>query len=337
MSSSVVSLDSIIDRVNIMRKQEDGPYLYQSYLLSTDDIKLNVAWREKITHWSYNVVDHFELSREVVAISLSLFDRFLATRGNKCSGNLALLTSLTTLHLAIKVHDTKKIRLSTLANLSRGQFGPSHIEEMEWVILKALNWKLHPPTSYSFIFHVLLFLPQEANAIIRKDIFELSRYLTELAACDSYLVPEKASTIAFASILHVLDDISYSILPAGLREKFLRELLKKVGLHHRAPEVIRTRERIASMFSSNSSQRIHSWNPDSTTDEETKSITTNGSSGSLTHSIESHGPNNRKRSNSSDTKVNFRFCASPISRRITSSSPIGRSRVASALLVTGIQ
>ena len=45
MSSSVGSLDSIIDRVNIMRKQEDGPYLYQNVLLCNDDIKLNVAWR----------------------------------------------------------------------------------------------------------------------------------------------------------------------------------------------------------------------------------------------------------------------------------------------------
>jgi hypothetical protein len=96
---SVVSLDSIVDRVVTMRRQEDGPYLYESYLLGAEEAQLDFTWREKITHWSYNVVDHFELSREVVAISLNLFDRFLATRGNKCNGNLALLNKLD--HIAL--------------------------------------------------------------------------------------------------------------------------------------------------------------------------------------------------------------------------------------------
>ena len=44
-------------------------------------------------------------------IQRNLFDRFLATLGNRCNGNLALLVSLTTLHIAIKLHDTKKIKL----------------------------------------------------------------------------------------------------------------------------------------------------------------------------------------------------------------------------------
>lgn len=338
MSGAVVHLDSIVDRVLAMRRQEEGPYKYSTYLLDGEDTKLNFSWREKITHWSYNVIDHFDLSREVVAISLNLFDRFLATRGNKCNGNLALLTSLTTLHLAIKIHDTKKIRLSTLANLSRGQFGASHIEEMEWVILNALQWKLHPPTAYSFIFHLLLFLPQEANPSVRKELFELSRYLSELAACDSCLVETKASTVAFAAILNVMDDISYSHLSAGLREQFLIDLLEKANLNYRCTAVVAARERIASMFASN----LNDNSLESKMAEDVISLASGGGSVcSLTRSVDSSA--GRSRTNSIDSKGSkgsgaYRFSPSQRTRRLAA-SPIGggRARIASTAMVAGIQ
>jgi hypothetical protein len=163
---------------------------------------------------------------------------------------MALLTSLTTLHLAIKLHDSKKIKISTLANLSHGQFGPAHIEEMEIVILNALGWAVHPPTAYSFISHLLLLLPQEAPTNVKKDLYELSRYLTELTVCDSFFVEYNPSTIAFASILNVMEDMSFSRLSAGVREKFLRNLSEKVNFNYRDPAVAEARERIRAMTSS---------------------------------------------------------------------------------------
>jgi hypothetical protein len=225
--------------------------------------------------------------------------------------------------LAIKLHDTKKIRLSTLANLSRGQFGASHIEEMEWVILMALKWKLHPPTAYSFIFHLLLFLPQETNPTVKKEIFELSRYLTELATCDSFLVKAKASTIAFASILNVMEDISYTHLPAGIRERFLKDLMEKANLDTRACAVVETRARIFYMFTSNpnNNDATHSTSLlESKVEEDVRSLTSNGSVGSLTRSIDSPGSFRRVRANSTDSKGNFRFGSvshDPSHRRIT--------------------
>ena len=118
------------------------------------------------------------MSREIVAISLHLFDRYLATRGNLCTGKLALLASLTTLHIAVKLNDPKKMKIETLAGLSRGQFTTKHIEEMEWKVLFALGWRLHPPTEYAYVSHLILFLPNETKTTTRREIFELSRYLT---------------------------------------------------------------------------------------------------------------------------------------------------------------
>ena len=289
-----MSVEDVIDRVRVMRRQEDTSYLYHTYLPSNDPFMdtgdargINVVWREKICQWSYNVVDQyvilrvpqlinaslslvnetnskqylitfilrsFELSREVVAVSLSLFDRYFATLGNTYHGNVALLASLTTLHIAIKLYDTKKIKLNTLVNLSRGQFTSRDIEMMEWTILSALRWKLHPPTPYTFVEHILFFLPQEVNGTIRAGLNEVSKYLTELAVCDAFFVDRSnSSTIAFAAILNVMEDMNYSKFSGGLRETFLRNLTYHLHLNHRSDDIVNARRRLRKMFTASSS------------------------------------------------------------------------------------
>jgi hypothetical protein len=272
----------------------------------------------------------FDLSREVVSVSLDLFDRYLATRGNQCNGNLALLTSLTTLHIAIKLHDTKKIKIATLANLSRGQFGAKHIEEMEWKILFALGWQLHPPTQYAFVSHLLLLLPSEVHPAVRKEIFELSRYLTELSICDSYFVDVNNSTVAFAAILNVMDDLSYARLSAGLREKYLRDLTQ-VGLVHHSPLVIAARERLRTMFvATNNVQPVSGVPPSSSTNKSSQDSSDCGSLASSVGSKGSYTSSNRlSRSNSVDSKGSCRYSPSPTTHRrfvIANASPISSSR-----------
>lgn len=310
-----------------------------------------------LTHSDFFLVshlsDHFDLSREVVAVSLDLFDRYLATRGNKCTGNMALLTSLATLHLAIKLHDSKKIKISTLANLSRGQFGPKHIEEIEWKILATLNWKLHPPTQYAFVSHLLLFLPNEANPSVRRELFELSRYLTELAVCDSYFVPVNNSVVAFASILNVMEDMSYARLSAGLREKFLREIAQRVGMSYRSPIVTSARERIRTMFATTSGHdalgTAFSPQQPQRVDSDVSSlaggsISSAGSTGSFnrarTNSSDSRGCIGRPRANSADSKGSCRYSPSPRRRCVVANvSPMtsSRARLSSSPMVAGVQ
>jgi len=278
-----LSASCIADRINTMRSQEADAYDYSRYSRlgeaflgtvggrhnptsddadmngnppsssnngePTQDVRLNSSWREKICHWSYSVVDHFELSRETVAISIDLFDRYLATRGNRCNGSSALLTSLTTLYIAIKLNEPKKIKLTTLSNLSRGQFFPPDIEEMEFRILSSLDWMVHPPTVVSFVSHFLLFLPQ-VHSSVRKDIFELARYLAELSICDAFFVDCSSSTIAYSAVLNVMDDISLSRISAGARHRFLAELYERVGLDHRDDDVRTARERLREIFAS---------------------------------------------------------------------------------------
>jgi Cyclin, N-terminal domain/Cyclin, C-terminal domain len=199
--------------------------------------------------YTFPIPFSFDLSREVVGVSLNLFDRYLATlKENRTEGNLALLTSLTTLYIAMKLNDVKKVRLDLLANLSRGQFGANDIEAMEWTVLSALNWNVNPPTQYHFIASFLSYLPTDISPAVWKELSEHSRYLCELSVCDSYFVGVNNSTVAFAAILNVMSDMNFSRFPGGLREKFLRDIHEQVGIPYYSESVVNSRQRLRQMF-----------------------------------------------------------------------------------------
>mmetsp|Transcript_13984 Transcript_13984/g.20885 ORF Transcript_13984/g.20885 Transcript_13984/m.20885 type:complete len:369 (+) Transcript_13984:65-1171(+) len=254
MSSLSLNASLLIDKIVVMRRSEQSSYLYGSYFKEppmksncTDPGEFSL-WREKICHWTYTVIDHFNLSRRTVAISMDLFDRFLATLGNNCDGNQALLISLTTLYISIKIHERKKIKLLTLSDLSRSQFTPKEIEDMEMRILQSLCWLIHPPTPIDFISQVLKFLPASVTTPVRHHIFEIARYVVELSVCDPYFVKAHSSTTAFAAILNVLeDDIEYDTIPRETRERFLTHLHRDLNLHRGRPQTRAARDRLRNM------------------------------------------------------------------------------------------
>jgi hypothetical protein len=262
---------------------------------------------------------------------------------------MALLTSLTTLHIAIKLHESKKIKLSTLANLSRGQFGPKDIELMEWKVLAAVGWRLHPPTHYAFVTNLLLFLPQEVNSTARKGLNELAKYVTELAVCDSYFVDVHNSIISFAAILNVMEDTNYSRLSGGLREKFLSTLNHHVGLHHFADDVVNARQRLRKMFAFSSATDGTVFAPhqacrgqENVGDNGSlaeRSISSTGSVGSVSYQTRSAN-SYRSRTNSFDSKGSCRYSPSPRRSFLASVSPMAcssRAAISSSPIVAGVQ
>ena len=238
----------VISKVLAMKRREASAYLYKNFLREPrshkylygetpeDDVML---WREKICHWTYSVIDHFNLSRKTVAISIDMFDRYLATKGNCCDGSHALLVSLTTLYIAIKVHEKKKIKLSTLSELSRSQFESRDIEEMEIKILQDISWLVHPPIAVDYTSLLLKFLPPSVPMPIRHRIFEHSRYMSELSVCDPVFIKYHQSTIAFASIINALEnEISPESVSLPCRQRYYRCLYEELGFH-RGRSVVR--------------------------------------------------------------------------------------------------
>jgi Cyclin, N-terminal domain len=163
--------------------------------LSSDSRPLGEEWRQKICQWSFRVIDHFRLDREIVSFGLNLFDRYLVTncldkqarqsnrnkiRSGVCScpscgqsidSATYQLAAMTSLYVAIKLHPDNKMlmedgtrrkrhfKLESFVELSRGQFQAQDICRMEQVILEALKWKVNPPTPMALVAYLLSMMP----------------------------------------------------------------------------------------------------------------------------------------------------------------------------------
>jgi hypothetical protein len=171
--------------------------------------KVDTVCREKMCEWSYRVCDHFQAEREVVAVSFSYLDRFV----DKCSCDRSAfkLAAMTTMYMANKIYGgPQRITISSLAELSRGEFEMSHIAEMELIILKTLQWRLHPPTAQCFInsFYNYVSVP---HGSISNAIYRRATFFAELSLYDYAFVTKERSLIALASLMNAMegmDDIS---------------------------------------------------------------------------------------------------------------------------------
>ena len=172
------------------------------------DTSIDEYCREQIVEWTFRVVDYFKIDREVVAVSLSLLDRFLAIC--ECDRATFKLAATTTLNLAVKLlHPCKLGELGILSDLSRGEFDMSDVACMERHILQSLQWKLHPATPIAFATLLLDFIFSHQSLNLSStdvdDLYDISSFFTELSLCDYYFVGVSPSSIALASVVNALE------------------------------------------------------------------------------------------------------------------------------------
>lgn len=233
------------DRFVAMLKQESNSYSTHSDYFSIfrtrsgegkksdchhheDRAVVDESWREKICEWLYNIVDHFCYKREIVSITLNLFDRYLyicSQHSTPVTSKLVQLIAVSALHITLKVDDSKLDHLPILLELSRNIFSAQHVTAMEKSILHKLSWKISPPTPSIFLQHFLKLMPVDADIIDIHTLYESAQFFVELSVCDYYFVGIKPSSIALASLLNAIERIQAK--PLAMRTKTL--LLDKVS------------------------------------------------------------------------------------------------------------
>lgn len=203
----------------------------------------NESWREKICEWLYNVVDHFNYSREIVYITMNYLDRYSSVccqhgdRGtNRITYKLYQLIAVSSLNIVLKMQESKYNHLPLLIELSRKFFTAQHIIAMEMSILKGLSWKLSPPTPLSFVHHMIQLLPRDLEGKINA-LKESAQFLVELSACDYFFVHVKPSSIAFASLLNSIDRMTPSSTKNrgganSMKETFVKQVYDLSGLSY---------------------------------------------------------------------------------------------------------
>ncbi|EED87944.1 lipoate protein ligase [Thalassiosira pseudonana CCMP1335] len=213
---------------------------------SSSSSEISEFWREKICEWCYQVVDHFDFNREIVSVTMSYLDRYLATRS--VNRRIFQLAAMTCLYLAIKLFEPGKIRLSALIDLSRGYFLEEHIVAMEDSVLQALGWHVHPPTPFAFVREFMPLVTHTITNRKRHDISELARFLTELSVCDYWFLARKHSSIALSSILYAMELQGEEVVDPKYKVLFLSKVVA-AGLDITYDqEVIHCYERLKEMY-----------------------------------------------------------------------------------------
>lgn len=216
----------LLERLQTMKSVERNHYKCRDYLtfpVSAENIDKNfphlthghdrkpvdIACREKIVHWMYTVVDYFNLNRVVCFYALDYLDRFMAV--HTVNRNTYKLVAMTTLMMAIKIHQPRKISLTDLiSELSRGQFDWDDVFQMEMTVLSSLSWKIHPPSTMEFVVKILELNPFTNKPIQEFDlmsVLNLAKYFVELSSYDYFFVKEHSSMIALSGILNAMQSL----------------------------------------------------------------------------------------------------------------------------------
>jgi hypothetical protein len=162
-----------------------------SSLRCSNTAKETEEWRAKMCEWMFQLLDHFELDREVATVAIYFLDQSfhppqtrqalwmsLQTKplsihhygkyrqknyrniDSSCSSSVRFYQwlAVTCLYLAIKMVSPFQLRCRTLCQLTNGNLTPYDIVTMERNLLRVLNWQVHPPTAMQYVTLFLRFL-----------------------------------------------------------------------------------------------------------------------------------------------------------------------------------
>eukprot|EP00977_Amphora_coffeiformis_P016848 scaffold5337_cov167-Amphora_coffeaeformis.AAC.4 len=168
----------------------------------------NPVWREKVTQWCYDVVDHLKESRSVVYVAMNMLDRFNAKNmpDTEVSGKNFELASLSALFLAVRIAGSGNLSLSQLIGMSRSAVAAKDIIEMGTRMIKTLSWNYRFVTPLEFVRAMCDEFPPSIDEKTRQDILDSASYFVEISVCDVVLSSKRASTTALAAVLNALNE-----------------------------------------------------------------------------------------------------------------------------------
>jgi hypothetical protein len=204
-SLSPDKLDDVRDTLLHMIKLESGAY-HRDFALEEPFIGL---WRQQIIEWMYAIVNFCKLRHEAVAVASYYLDTCVSKELIVSPGDYQL-AAMTALYLALKVYDSptqRVIQLDSLVKLGNGGFDEAAVVKMEKKMLRALNWRLHPPTPDCFVQQYIQLLPADTSSATRSKIEEASLLVLEVAISRERFLSTEPSVLGFTSMLVAIERI----------------------------------------------------------------------------------------------------------------------------------
>jgi len=253
---SVPNIGEVIDRLGVMRKQEDTTYVCSDYLeLATSPSMINELCRTKMLEWCFQVTEFGKFKRDTVVMAMSYLDLFLSSGSTRAIDSIKTrrefqLASMTTLYMALKLFEPVELKTSVFATLSQNTYTAKNFAEMEFDILSDLNWRVNRPTVLSFLEQFFALIPTRLarNDMVMKSLEYICKQYTELTLSDYYFVTQKPSTIAIAVLSTSLQHISLDFIDETDRRSLFLEISNalRVELSCLSQDILLAQKRLAS-------------------------------------------------------------------------------------------
>jgi hypothetical protein len=147
--------------------------------------------------------------------------------------------------------------MKSLSELSKGEFKAEDINEMESMILKALDWNMTPPTSANFCGHFHALLPPTIRPSVRQTILQRSCFFSELAVIDYSFIAIRQSETAFAAVLNVLEGLNPSLFTAQEKQGFIELMEEQSGMCHNSERINLARDKLWDLYRRSKQFEMH--------------------------------------------------------------------------------
>lgn len=198
----------IFDTINGMIKQENSAYRTKNGLYDDQEeaAVIDGECRRLMIVWFKQLAQFVNINHHTIAVTINVLDRYISKDPSIISNNDDYaashdfqLAAITSLYTTVKAHELLAIDPTTMSKLSKGAISSQEIEEMEFKILKKLQWRMNAPTAMEFaeLYLKVLFLSSEEEEIsIQRKLIQCQ---IECAMEDTRFLGMSASDIAFTA------------------------------------------------------------------------------------------------------------------------------------------
>lgn len=213
----------------------------------------NLVWREKVSQWCYDVVDHLGESRDVAYLAMSVLDRYCVVRS---SSTRALderdyeIAAMTALFLAVRVTGRASLELPQVMRMSRLGVRIPEILEIGTSMTESLSWERRLLTPHIFVRTIidLLDFPTELN----DSLTETATYLVEVSVCDAFFSGKHPFRIACAAVFNAIGIGAQSRVSSSISDKFFHQLS---DLHNAKDEIDQLQVRLHHIYAQSEENR----------------------------------------------------------------------------------
>lgn len=218
------NVDEYFDDIVSELKNKEEKYLpKENYMANQKDI--NHRMRAILIDWLIDVHIKYKMVPQTIYISVNLIDRFLSE--NKTNRDKLQLVGVASMFIASKYEEIYPPELKDFVYITDKAYVKSEVLEMEYKMLKYLNFDITFPTQWSFleIFKKKLDLEQKT--------FYLAWFLMELSLINYKMLKFKYSQIAASAVLIAIKTLNYFNIVefeknTGYNEKDIEECVKEI-------------------------------------------------------------------------------------------------------------